>query len=98
MKFLELAMLRSDDANRSGDRTHDHRLGLDDILPEDNAVEHGAGGHPGCGKQAVAANHVLDLVDLARVGYSHPRRALDLFRRIENQAALHLAAEAPHSG
>src|ERR1019366_2813296 len=94
VKFLELAVFGLDVAHRAGDRAHHHGLRLDDILAELDAREQRTGGNPGRGEQAVALRHVLDAVDEAWIGDAHLAGALTSLLGIENQPALHLAADA----
>src|SRR5688572_16639927 len=94
MEFLQLAVLGADPAHRAGDRTHHHRLGLDDVAAETHALEHGAGGHACRREQAVAPYHVLDLVALAHIVDAHFERALAPLLGVEHEPALHLTADA----
>src|SRR6185437_11168081 len=63
-----------------------------------HAGKHVAVGDAGGRKQHVTARHLLGAVDLVGVGDAHLGRARDLFRRIEQQASLDLAAGAAQGG
>src|SRR5690242_4820493 len=71
IEFIELTMFGSDVANGAGHRAHDDGFGLDHAFAELDAGKQRSGGDAGCGKQAVASCHVLDLVNRARVGDAH---------------------------
>src|SRR3954452_19055972 len=94
IEFIELPMLGPDVAPRAGDRAHHHGFGLDHVLAEFDAGQERAGGDAGGGEKAVALGHVLDAVDHLRVLDAHHLRALALLAGVEDQAALHLAADA----
>src|SRR6266478_5252666 len=79
-------------------RAHDHRLGGRSALEEADALEEVAAGHPGRGEDHRPLRHLLERVDLVRVGDPHLARALDLFLVAEGQPALHVAAAATHRG
>src|SRR5262249_29409191 len=95
VELLELAMFGLDVAHGAGDRAHHHRLGLDHVvLAELDAGQQRAGGDAGRREQAVAARHVLDAIDHARIVDAHLVGTLALFLAVEDQAALHLPADA----
>src|SRR3984957_6281909 len=94
MEFFELAMLGLDVAHGAGDRAHHHGFGLDHILARLDARESRSIGHACCREQAVALRHVLDAIDEARIGDADLAGAFALFLAVENQSALHLAADA----
>src|SRR5450756_2265363 len=94
VEFFELAVFGLDVTHRAGDRTHHHGLGLDHVLAELDARQQRAGGDAGRGEQAVAPHHILDAVDHARIGDAHLGRARAVLLGIEDQPALHLAADA----
>src|SRR5882724_12209418 len=94
VEFFELPVFGLDVTYSAGDRAHHHRLGLDDILAELDPRQQRTGGDAGRGEQAVAARHVLDAVDKARIIDAHLAGALAFLLGIEDQPALHLAADA----
>src|SRR5712675_3338506 len=94
VEFFKLAMFGLDVAHGAGDRAHHHCLRLDDILAELDPRQQRTGGNTGRGEQAVAARHVLDAVDKARIIDAHLAGALAFLLAIEDQPALHLAADA----
>src|SRR5579862_6310797 len=93
-ELVELAVLGDDAAHGAGGRAHDHGFGLDDAVAEAHAAQHAAVGHAGRREQTIAAHHVLDLIFLARVLDAHLGGALALLVGIDDEAALHLAADA----
>src|SRR4249920_3530881 len=94
VEFFKLAVFGLDVTHGAGDRTHHHGLGLDDILAEFNPRQQRTGSDPGCGEQAVAPHHVLDAVNHAWIGNTHLAGAVALLVGVEDQPALHLAANA----
>src|SRR5216117_3462932 len=94
MKFLELPVLGENAPHRAGDRAHHHGLGLDDLLAEAYSPQHGAVGYAGRREQAITLHHVLDLVELARIIDAHLGGALAPLLGVEDETALHLAADA----
>src|SRR2546423_8700097 len=76
VEFVELAVLGADPAHRAGHRAHHHGFGLDHVAAEAHAPEHRAGSDAGRGEQAIAPDHVHDLVALARVLDAHLEGAL----------------------
>src|ERR1700682_556817 len=97
VEFFQLPVLGLDVADRAGDRTHHHGLGLDDaVLAEFDARQQRTGGDAGRREQAVALGHFLGAVDEARIVDAHLVGALASLLGVENQPALHLAADAAH--
>src|ERR1700710_1040434 len=98
MELLELTGLGLDVADGAGDRAHHDGFGLDHAFTELDAREkrtcRGARGR----EQAVAPRHVLDPVDELRVRHAHLVGALALLFAVEDQPALHLAADAAQCG
>ncbi|CEG08157.1 hypothetical protein BN961_01571 [Afipia felis] len=64
------------------------------MLAELDAGQQRAVCHAGCSKQAVALHHVLNAIDHAGILDPHLGSALALLVGIEDQATLHLAADA----
>src|ERR1700686_1862485 len=94
VKFVELPVFGLHAGHGAGDRAPPHGFGLDDVLAELDAGEQRSGRDPGCGEQAVALCHILDAVNHARIGDAHLAGTLALLLGIENEPALHLAADA----
>src|SRR5580700_10760857 len=93
-ELIELPVLRYDAPHGAAGRAHHHGLGLDDAVAESDAAQHGAVGDAGRREQAIAAHHVLDQVFLARVLDAHLGGALAFLFGVDDQPALHLAADA----
>ena len=69
-------------------------MGDDRAPAEADAGEQVAVGDAGRGEQDVAARHLAHVVFAVEVGDAHAARALALLVGIDDQAALHLAADA----
>src|SRR5690606_40504186 len=63
-----------------------------------DAIEQGAVGNAGGGDEHVAGSEFGDVVDPIGVGDTHGHGVVALGRRIEDQLALHPAADAAQSG
>src|SRR6478752_1041172 len=94
MEFIELAMLCEHAADRASDRAHYNGLCLDHILAELDTLEHRPRRYAGRGKKTISSHHVLDLIFLLRVLDSHLGRSRAQLLGVDNQAGLHLAANA----
>src|ERR1700712_1831468 len=98
VELVELTVLRLDVADGAGDRAHHDGFGLDHVLAEFYAREQRTCVDAGSREQAVAARHVLDAVNELRIRDAHLVGALTLLFAVQDQPALHLAADAAHRG
>src|SRR5262249_45654400 len=94
LELGELAVLGADPAHGAGGRAHHDRVGLDQALAEAHALEHRARGDAGRREHAIALHHLLDRVLLARIADPHLVGARALLLGVEDEASLHLAADA----
>src|SRR5690242_17085989 len=76
VEFIELAVLGLHPAHGPGDGAHDDCFSFDHVFSEFHAREHRPVGYAGSSEQAVASDHVLDLVFLFQVGDAHFAGAL----------------------
>src|SRR5215475_12249512 len=58
LKFVNMAMLSADPADRPGCGSHYHRFGINGVLLEAHTLEQRAAGNAGCGKDAVTSDHI----------------------------------------
>src|SRR5262245_25022967 len=97
MKLVELAVFGQDTTYRARYRTHHQGLGFDYILAEFDAAEH----WPGCDacrrEEAVASDHVLDLVFFLRILDAHLRGSRPQLLGVDNEPCLHLSADTAQS-
>src|SRR5215475_3281495 len=97
LKFVNMAMLSADPADRPGCGSHYHRFGINGVLLEAHTLEQRAAGNAGCGKDAVTSDHIPHRVFFSRIQDAHPLRALAFFIGIEHEPPLHLSADATQS-
>src|SRR5581483_7589683 len=93
-ELTDLPVLGPNPADGAAGRAHDHGFCFDHIAVELHAAQHAAVGYASRGKQALALDHVLDLIFAAWVFDPHFGRALALLFGIEHEPRLHLATDA----
>src|SRR5579872_3895900 len=98
LKLVKLPVFGPDPAHRTADRTHHDSFRLNNVVAEPHAGQHGTVGDPGRGEEAVAPDHVGDLVFLAMVLDAHAGRAFALLVGIDDEPRLHLPAGAAERG
>src|SRR3954465_2917165 len=92
-ELRHLAMLGMDAPHRAGDRAVDHRLRLDHLLSELDALQHRAIGDAPRADDDVARRQFVHVVFLLRIADAHFARTLDLRLGVEDEPRLHLPAD-----
>eukprot|EP01136_Pigoraptor_vietnamica_P043675 Opistho-1_new@19395 len=94
LELLEVEVHGLYEADGAGRRAHHHRVRLDAVALEGDAVEEVAVGDAGGGEEDVTGGHLRQVVLLVRLGDAHAFGAGALLLGVEDQPALHLAADA----